>query len=474
MKTLSFFIGLILLGTPFTSFAQSPTDDFEFSAFIISTSVTGSNVGATQQPGEPTTVERPGFPRSPLGGRSVWWRWTAPESRLYTIKTGDRSGTEPSSTFDTQLGVYTGTELGNLAEVASNEDHLDFQNGLSSVTINAVQGETYHILVDGFNGETGTIVLYITETRFTLSVIVNPPGAGTVLMSPPFEVDGYVAGTTVVLQALANTGEQFFGWTGDLNTRSNIIFVVMNSNMTVRANFTADSQFIWQNTNGQVSGWSMLGTNFLRPLKFALLPPAWRLSAVSDLDGNGSGDFIFRHRDGRIAAWLMDGDIRTNNFLIGTITNGYRLVGAGNFDDGTQPDLLFQRTNGELSVWFMNDLFSTNSTSVGQVHPDWRAVTVADLNNDGRADILFQHRDGRVAVWLMYGTQRSSAVLIGTPVARLAAVRDLNHDGHPDLIFRRFGNTSAWLMNETTRQSTILVRRGLPASGSWRLVGVRD
>src|SRR5688500_3946061 len=113
MKTLSLLVGLFLLGTAFPSFAQPANDNFD-SAATLTDSAEGSNVGATQQVGEPSTVDRPGFTRSALGGHSVWWRWTAPTTGLYTIKTGDRSGVQPSSTFDTQLGVYTGTSLSNL------------------------------------------------------------------------------------------------------------------------------------------------------------------------------------------------------------------------------------------------------------------------------------------------------------------------------------------------------------------------
>lgn len=472
MKTLSLIAGFLLV-VNFNLYAQPANDDFDSAALVIGTLATGSNIGATTEPGEPLDVERPGFPRSPLGGHSVWWRWTAPASGLFTIKTGDRSGAEPSSNFDTQLAVYAGTSLNDLVEVASNEDHIQFPNGLSSVTIDAIEGTTYHILVDGFGGETGTIVLYIVPTRFPLSVFINPINAGTVLLDPPYEPDGYLAGTVVTLQPVPFDDEQFYGWTGGLNTTSNVISVVMNSNMTLTAMFAADSQFIWQNTNGQIAVWTMLNTNLISSAIIASLPDVWRLSAVADLDNSGSGDFIFRRRDGRVSAWMMDGDVRTNNFHIGDATNGFRLVGAGHFNEDSEPDLLFQRTNGVLRVWFMNELSRTNMVNVGKVHPDWRAITVADFNRDGYADIFFQHRDGRVAVWHMQGTQRIDSVLLGKTGSKLAAVHDLTNDGHLDLIFRKEGVTAAWLMNETVRESAIVIRRGLPQSAQWRLVGVR-
>jgi hypothetical protein len=54
--------------------AQPANDNFANATLITgqTAQVTGSNVGATMETGEPTTVE--GW----AAGQSVWWRWTAP------------------------------------------------------------------------------------------------------------------------------------------------------------------------------------------------------------------------------------------------------------------------------------------------------------------------------------------------------------------------------------------------------------
>jgi hypothetical protein len=68
----------------------------------------------------------------------------------------DHVSTEGSD-FDTTLGVYTGSTVNALTLVAGNDD---FGPGLtSSVTFNAVAGNTYQIAVDGFGGQAGNIVL---------------------------------------------------------------------------------------------------------------------------------------------------------------------------------------------------------------------------------------------------------------------------------------------------------------------------
>ena len=111
-------------------------------------SVTGTNAGATKEPGEPVHAGN-------AGGASVWYRWTAPSTGLATFKTC-------SSNFDTMLAAYTGSSVGALTQVASNDDSW-FGCSLfatqSRVQFLAVAGTTYRVAVDGLDGATGTIVL---------------------------------------------------------------------------------------------------------------------------------------------------------------------------------------------------------------------------------------------------------------------------------------------------------------------------
>ena len=109
-----------------------------------------SNINAGKQPGEPNHAGNP-------GGKSVWWTWHAPRSGPVRIQTA-------GSSFDTLLAVYTGTAISNLALVASNDD----TNGLltSEVAFSAQAGTNYQIVVDGFDGASGSIVF---------TIIVDPP-----------------------------------------------------------------------------------------------------------------------------------------------------------------------------------------------------------------------------------------------------------------------------------------------------------
>jgi hypothetical protein len=101
----------------------------------------GRNQAATKQPNEPNHGGN-------AGGRSVWYKWTAPV-------TGEAVVDTMGSSYDTLLAVYTGTMINNLVLVAESDD-LTGQSPFGRVTFNAVAGTTYQIAVDGYNDGGGT------------------------------------------------------------------------------------------------------------------------------------------------------------------------------------------------------------------------------------------------------------------------------------------------------------------------------
>ena len=130
-----------------TSAAPTPTaanDDFANRISVSGSSGTtsGSNVGATKEAGEPNHFS--------VGGKSVWWQWTAPASGTAIINTD-------SSDFDTLLAVYTGAAVNSLTQIGSNDD---VGGGIQSEVIFAVSaGTSYEIAVDGYSGASGSIQL---------------------------------------------------------------------------------------------------------------------------------------------------------------------------------------------------------------------------------------------------------------------------------------------------------------------------
>lgn len=126
---------------------------------------TGENLGATRETGEPRHA---GFD----GGRSVWWRWTAPRDGTFSV---DLSGTA----FDTLLGIYTGSAVGMLTTVASDDDSGEAST--SRAVFAAKAGVIYLIAADGYNAASGVILLTLSElttpTISSFSPSAAAPGA---------------------------------------------------------------------------------------------------------------------------------------------------------------------------------------------------------------------------------------------------------------------------------------------------------
>src|SRR5262249_37190660 len=104
-------IGWIAANAPPAPTPSPPLNDNFAAAQAISGcsgSVTGTNVGATAEAGEPNHS-----PDGHGGTASIWYQWQAPTSGDVIIDTRQ-------SNFDTVLGVYTGTSVGSLSAVIKN------------------------------------------------------------------------------------------------------------------------------------------------------------------------------------------------------------------------------------------------------------------------------------------------------------------------------------------------------------------
>lgn len=120
-----------------------PNDDFARAAPFRGRRVTGSNVAATGEAGEPDHGGR----ATPLA--SAWWAWVAPRHGRVVFDTA-------GSDFDTTLGVYTGERVDQLREIAADDD----ANGdASRVEFLAEAGRRYFLAVDGYGEARGRIVL---------------------------------------------------------------------------------------------------------------------------------------------------------------------------------------------------------------------------------------------------------------------------------------------------------------------------
>lgn len=137
--------GRLNLAKALTTATNRPfNDDFaNRSALSGDTATTrGVSTFATAEASEPS--------HGGTGGASLWWTWTATRSGSVLLDTG-------GSSFDTLLAVYTGSSVGALTQIASNDDATG--RTTSRVTFTAVAGTSYHFAVDGKGGSTGLVAL---------------------------------------------------------------------------------------------------------------------------------------------------------------------------------------------------------------------------------------------------------------------------------------------------------------------------
>ena len=207
-----------------TYLPQEPANDMFANAQElpgISGTVMGNNTTATKEFGEPNHA-------SNEGGKSVWYKWTAPAD-------GEILLTTTNSAFDTLLGVYIGNRVTNLTEVISNDDALEGVKG-SKVRFGARSGEIYRIAVDGYRGpqDSGTVQLdYLFAPTQVFHLTLSADTGGTV--TPPS--GDFSANSTVSILATPNWGYEFAGWIGTLTSYENPLSLVVDQDYTLTATF---------------------------------------------------------------------------------------------------------------------------------------------------------------------------------------------------------------------------------------------
>lgn len=153
----SFFLALLsLVVSAVIAVAQPANDNFAAAQTLtgVRVEVTATNVGATKEAGEPDHAFN-------AGGKSVWFKWTAPQGGNYLVGTN-----RTESNFDSLLNLYTGTAVTSLVNRGSSNNISSPVNMKSVVLISVAQGATYNIAVDGASVSGGPAA----EGAFTLDI----------------------------------------------------------------------------------------------------------------------------------------------------------------------------------------------------------------------------------------------------------------------------------------------------------------
>ena len=158
--------------------AQIPPNESFARAITLtgnSVQIAGNNLNATREAGEPD-------PTGTGGGHTVWYKWTAPATGHFVLNAY-------SAEMDTVAAVYTGTSLGGLVTVASNDNPYTVSASAFSsdalVPFNATAGTTYYCQIDNSTSDTvsgGDFMLTLSDAlwaRPAVAEITGSPAVGS-------------------------------------------------------------------------------------------------------------------------------------------------------------------------------------------------------------------------------------------------------------------------------------------------------
>ncbi|HKX82763.1 MAG TPA: VCBS repeat-containing protein [Pyrinomonadaceae bacterium] len=382
-------------------FAKAPNDNFVDATQInypISSypGLTQCTVGATAEAGEPTH-------NGNGGAASVWYRFTTSVPRSITVST-------VGSNFDTVLAVYTGTSVGALTEVVSNDDFGPSGTRSSRVTFMASAGVVYRVALTGFNAHAGTSIIYFQDNREQ--------------SSKRFDFNGDRSTDIGIFRP--SNGQWWLNRGGGQTVATT--FGDGTDKMTP-ADFTGDGKVdiaFWRPSNG---GWYILRSedSSYYEVPFGTVND---IPAAGHFDNDARADLVvFRPSTG---TWYISGS-RGQTFVVQFGSNGDMPVVADYDGDGISDLAIYRPSNGQW--WIRRSKLGVIATTFGTVGD--KAIP-ADYTGDGRADVaLFRPATGE---WLVLRSEDNSyyAFPFGTS-SDIPAPGDYDYDGRTDAAVFRSG-----------------------------------
>lgn len=394
--------GRLNLAKALTSTTNRPfNDDFAKRAVLSGSGLTlrSSNVGATAEAGEPAVGSQP-------ASATVWWSWTAPTGGVVILDTA-------GSSFDTVLGVYTGS-AGALTAVASNDDAVN--RTTSHVSFAARAGSTYHFCVDGKSGATGAIVL-------SLGIV---PGNDDFAQATSL-VGMNATATGSIVQASKENGEptlKYSTYTGSGQTVWYRWTATKTGSFSVTVQTDSFSPIIAVYTGSTVDTLKVLDT-YLYSVSFDAVEGSTYSIAIDSFDGS-AGQFSLQLMDA-IFAWRMPDAVNSSplfppdNAIIAMDNSGYlihlsnttaeswQLPVKGNADVNTPA----VGSDGTTYASTSAGLFAFSKTGTLK----WEKSLTGD---DGSSPAIaadgtvYQHSgDGKLHAYLADGTERWQASVPG-------------------------------------------------------------
>lgn len=379
---------------------------------------------ASRETGEPEHANNP-------GGKSVWWKWTPILSTDVTIDT-------EGSTFDTLLAIYTGNQLSQLKEFASNDDSGSALS--SSLTIPVTAGVTYYIAVDGYNGDSGSLRLNLNYTRKLVKNDMNGDGKSDILWRNNktgwnwlYQMNGSTISGNFAINQVPGTAWVITG-TGDFNG-------------------DGKTDILWRHlVSGENWIYLMNGHQISVSRRLNQVGLNWQISGIGDFNGDGKDDILWRHIvTGENWLYLLNGTQIISSKRINLVSDlNWAVAGVGDFNGDGKDDILWHHTNGTNWLYLMNSHQIRDSRRINQLtDANWKIADVGDFNADGKADILWRHeKTGINWLYLMNGYQVSSSNSINKVQNlnwKIANVGDFNGDGMADILWRHATSGENWL-----------------------------
>ncbi|MEZ4775799.1 MAG: T9SS type A sorting domain-containing protein [Bacteroidia bacterium] len=215
---------------------------------VDGTFTTGTTIGATVQAGE-SVIEQPAVGgagndgwNEPVVDASVWYKFVAPASGSVEV---DMCGNGlAGTTYDSQVAVYGTTDCNDFNTYVfygGNDDLIGCPSIFASfLTVSCLTpGDTFYIIVDGWDGDEGNFGISITE------VTVDPLSATGITLDPTCPGDNNGA-----ISVLANGGGGFYEYVWNTGATTSLVSGLAAGTYTVAVSDLCDSIFTQSFTIG--------------------------------------------------------------------------------------------------------------------------------------------------------------------------------------------------------------------------------
>jgi hypothetical protein len=322
---------------------------------------------------------------------------------------------------------------------------IDVGNNTSATISNLASGATYYFVVSAYN-TAGVESVPSNELSFTAT-------ASSSL--------SFVPNRDLVWRNTA-TGQVSIWSMNGTNIVQNAIIgsAPLNWRIIGAGNFTGNPGILWVNSNtGQLSVWTISGTIVPGIANFFVggSGVTGTVQAIGDFHGNGRSDLIV-HDSQRGGTWMAtnQGNLNFSVSFLDSPNPSWKIVGVADLAGTGTPQLIWQNTSTrKLSPWFFSNGSRVANPVISTIPaPGWKIMGFGAVNGHGKDAIVWQNTNsGAVSIW---ETNEQTVTSIENPADpgrpgkpwQLNRVAYLNGSGAGQIIWRNTVNGSVWTWDE--------------------------